>query len=130
MFFCPVHRDYWGDLRNQRLFVDYLASRFFSNTTARKQQQQWYKVTGKRIANEGGHTLLNLYNGSLVHMFSSVYPEWNWNPSKFACTPRHFFSPQQLQQFCHTYAQAHNMRELDDWYNVTEAEVNLGGGSV
>lgn len=60
---------FWNSMENQKRFMDEIASKLCI-----KYPSDWGKVTGRRIHELGGNTLLRgYYNGSLFACLQSVY---------------------------------------------------------
>ena len=45
--------------------------------------EDWYKITKELINNYNGGTLLNYYNSSPELIIKTMYPEYDWNSSRF-----------------------------------------------
>ena len=68
----------------------------------------------------GGVRLIDLYNGSLSKLLSSVYPEYDWLPWKFTVCPLGFWNDIANQRkFTEWVAKELNIKEMEDWYRVT-----------
>jgi hypothetical protein len=55
------HRGYWKDPKNQRMFMQKLATKLNIKTP-----EDWYKVDYKTFLKEGGHFLKGQYKYSLI----------------------------------------------------------------
>eukprot|EP01027_Heterolobosea_sp_BB2_P000282 GEZU01000413.1.p1 GENE.GEZU01000413.1~~GEZU01000413.1.p1 ORF type:complete len:468 (+),score=89.89 GEZU01000413.1:405-1808(+) len=119
-------RNFFNDIGNQRLFMDKLGTKLDI-----KHLDDWYIVSTKDVLQNGGGRLLNIYGGSLVQALQTIYPEHSWHISSFATVPRGYWSLQNQRQFFDGIAKRLKINTLDDWYNVTHAQVlELGAGSV
>jgi hypothetical protein len=63
---------FWGDINNQRKFLDSIASQ-----KGLKYPADWFTITSEYIMNAGGGSLLKLHNNSLLTTLSNVYPLHN-----------------------------------------------------
>jgi hypothetical protein len=59
---------YWKSIENQRLFFDQLANKF-----GVVRPEDWYRVTGRMVMEEGGHFLSTNYKSSIVRGKQSRY---------------------------------------------------------
>jgi hypothetical protein len=69
---------YWDSKTNQKDFLDWL-----SNKLNFKNMEDWYSITVKQIAENGGRRLLQRYGDSRFKMIQSIYNTQQWNQSKF-----------------------------------------------
>jgi hypothetical protein len=68
----------------------------------------------------GGDGLLDRYQGSLVNILSSVYPEYEWLPWKFEKSTQNFWeSVNNQKRFMDWAAKKLNIKEMSDWYKVS-----------
>eukprot|EP01114_Cavostelium_apophysatum_P023739 TRINITY_DN9046_c0_g1_i1.p1 TRINITY_DN9046_c0_g1~~TRINITY_DN9046_c0_g1_i1.p1 ORF type:complete len:1029 (-),score=223.52 TRINITY_DN9046_c0_g1_i1:186-3272(-) len=77
-FVTPPLPGKWIDEKNRRKFFDDLAKEFDV-----KKKSDWAKVTRKDVYARGGAGLLRHYNSSVYQALQSIYPEMNWEGSKF-----------------------------------------------
>jgi hypothetical protein len=119
---------FWKDLNNQREFMNWVAVKL--NV---KEPSDWYStslnvssfggkyLSSKDIANVGGESLLRKYNNSPFLLLTTIFPELQLLPWKFASTPKNFWSNLDNQRkFMNWAAQQLNIKEPSDWYNVTK----------
>jgi hypothetical protein len=60
------------------------------------------------------------YNGSPSLLLSTVYPEHNWLPWKFALCPKNYWEDDKNQRkFIEWAEKQFNIKEMSDWYNIT-----------
>jgi hypothetical protein len=81
----------------------------------------------KDLINLGSRNLVtNTYNGSLLQLLSNVYPDYNWLPWKFAECPLPYWDDVKNQRkFLDWAAKELNIKEMSDWYNVTNKVINV-----
>ena len=74
----------------------------------------------KDLYKYGGRALLRKYNDLLPAMFAAIYPEMEYKP-RSATNPREFldWAAKQLQ-----------IKDLNDWYNVTKKDLFQIGETV
>jgi hypothetical protein len=84
------------------------------------------------IHKRGGASLLNQhYKGSLIKALSVIYPEYQWDVSKFKKVPRNFWRDRQNQiDFFNSLAKELNIRNMEEWSTVRSLDVRLKGGST
>ena len=49
-----------------------------------KEPTDWYKIRVVDVGNAGGHSLINQYKNSVRVMVSSLYPEVQWDITKYS----------------------------------------------
>jgi hypothetical protein len=66
--------------------------RHFLETLADQWQfrnyEEWYKVSGSEITNNGGSEIVMHYRGSIYTMLEEIFPEYKWLPWRFASVPK------------------------------------------
>lgn len=116
-----------------------------------KCMDDWYNVTQKDIHKNGGHGLLhNYYNDSPSFALQSIYPEHNWELGKFKNKPMRLCKSKIQMLFSKNtpikwetmfWKKKENHRKffdwlmvqlgyksMDEWYNVTQADIHNNGG--
>ena len=73
-----VSNGYWQDTNNHKLYADWLGKKL-----GYTEPEHWYCITQKIINNNNGCGLSNYYNGSPSDFIISVYPEYEWDKTKF-----------------------------------------------
>ena len=74
-----VTKGYWDKKENHRLFADWLFKELKYKTI-----EDWYTITAQDIGENGGGGLLGTsYHGSPQQFLQAVYPEYEWDISKF-----------------------------------------------
>jgi len=69
----------WNNINNQRIFMD----EFHTDLKISSQTEMYY-VLLEEIDNYGGSTLTNtIYNKNIYKLYSSIYPEFEWDKDKF-----------------------------------------------
>jgi len=64
--------------------MDDLAKRLgFADGENENDKGFWYKVSSQQVSDNGGKALLDLYNGSMALLVTSVYPEYTFSLWKF-----------------------------------------------
>ncbi len=67
---------------------------------------------------------IHRYNGSLVQMLSSIYPEHEWLPWKFKkCPSKYWESDINKRKFLEWVGNQLGVKRYEDWYTIT-AKVN------
>jgi len=65
---------------NQRAFMDDLGKKL---SIKEGDYEGWYKVSNRRIVENGGSRILDLYKDSLPNILNAVYPQVKWDLWKF-----------------------------------------------
>jgi hypothetical protein len=85
--FKHTTRDYWSSIENQKLFVLELGRQFGFDD---ENLEGWYSVTNRKLIDNGAQGILSgYYDGSMIRLLSTVYPDHYWDPSKFIKTPKY-----------------------------------------
>ena len=84
MKFLKSPQHYWSNKENQRIFMDDLSKKLGFKEGDR---EPWYKVSHKTLNENGGSGLLAQYHGSYPDVLKGVFPEFDWQPWKFARRP-------------------------------------------
>jgi hypothetical protein len=59
----------------------------------------------------------------------SIFPEYEWDPLRFARAPQHFWQNKDNQRILfNRLAQKLNIRKPEDWYNVSARQIKKNGG--
>ena len=77
--FTSVPNDYWKDIKHRKEYMDWLGKELGYTT-----MDDWYKISRKDIENNYGSGLLvSYYNSSPIKLVTSIYPNYEWDKSKF-----------------------------------------------
>lgn len=57
-------------------------------------------------------------------LLSSTYPHFNWDPTKFT-VPELWGNKKNHKKFMDWAAKQLNVKEMDDWYKVTEEVIHI-----
>ncbi len=72
---------FWFDIKNQREFLDYLATQVYHLSNL----DDWYSIRSREIEDEGATAMLSdSYRNSYVAALQTIYPEVEWYPWKFS----------------------------------------------
>jgi len=125
--FGRVPQNYWEDIGNQRTFMDDLARMLCFREG---DIDAWYKVTNRRIIENGGSGLLDQYRGSLPRLLAKVYPEVPWKPWKF---PRRMAKlsndPTKADELISSLESTLEIKIASDWHRVSAEKVGALGMS-
>lgn len=126
-----LQRKEWNSFEIQKRFLDELGARLGIKDGHR---EGWYKVSTQVVIDLGGASLLSLFNGSLIALLSTIYPDFNWNPLKFVKVPQKYWASVENQRaFMDDVGRQLGFREgeLDRWYAVsTQIFIDHGGKSI
>ncbi len=115
-------------MSNQRSFMDSLAIELKI-----RNQEEWYHVTNKMLLQHGGHGLLVKYNGSIVKLLASVYPEYTWDGKQFHNSAifryQGYWDNMENQiSFIRDLSIKLNIQDPQDWYKLTAKVLQEHGG--
>eukprot|EP01118_Nematostelium_gracile_P014723 TRINITY_DN5803_c0_g1_i1.p1 TRINITY_DN5803_c0_g1~~TRINITY_DN5803_c0_g1_i1.p1 ORF type:complete len:422 (-),score=70.29 TRINITY_DN5803_c0_g1_i1:16-1281(-) len=114
-FISRVPNGYWDRMENKKDFLISLEKRLGFSC-----KEDWYNVKPKDIENCGGTTLYFYHNKNLFHLFESVFPEHQWEYSRFFPVDKITLDRigQQLK-----------IDKMEDWYDVNMGDLHRHGGS-
>lgn len=99
---------------------------------ALKNKVDWYQVTREHVSHYGGDAMLQRsYDGSIAKALESIYPDHRWLQWKFVDNmPRGLWDNVQIQNdFVHHLARELKVNRMEDWYQVSQAQICQSGGS-
>eukprot|EP01114_Cavostelium_apophysatum_P021400 TRINITY_DN7453_c0_g1_i1.p1 TRINITY_DN7453_c0_g1~~TRINITY_DN7453_c0_g1_i1.p1 ORF type:complete len:488 (-),score=137.23 TRINITY_DN7453_c0_g1_i1:47-1510(-) len=116
---------FWDDKRNQREFMDDLASALELNS-----REDWYRVTVKQVHENGGGGLLEVcYNNSLSRALAEIYPEYKWTFLRSRMPKGYWDEFLHHKKFFDDLAVKLDLKDLDGWYDITNEIILKNGGS-
>eukprot|EP01114_Cavostelium_apophysatum_P015052 TRINITY_DN4029_c1_g1_i1.p1 TRINITY_DN4029_c1_g1~~TRINITY_DN4029_c1_g1_i1.p1 ORF type:complete len:534 (-),score=127.16 TRINITY_DN4029_c1_g1_i1:1284-2885(-) len=117
----------WTDVKNQRIFFDWLAQKL--NV---KEWQDWYQIRTAAVSENGGAGILALYDKSHAKALMAVYPEYQWKEWKFERAPRGTWTDKKKQrEFFDSIEKKLGVKEWQDWYKIPRTDVvELGGSGI
>lgn len=99
-------------------------------------RDDWYEVTPSQIIYAGGASILNIYDGSLHAALCQIYPEHEWNSSKFHRNPRkikvaygYWRNKSNQEREISQLEKKLRITKFQDWYQISAEEVRRHGGS-
>jgi hypothetical protein len=92
----------------------------------------WYNISPGDVISSGGGSILKHYDGCMVTMLKSVFPQQDWQPWRFAKKPNGVWKNEEnRRQFFNWAAKKLNVSNWDDWFNYSKDHViALGGGEL
>jgi hypothetical protein len=125
--FSSLPSGWWNDKTNQREFLQTISNRLFPTL----DYEHWYKLTSPIIITNGGRPLLKLYNGSVLQLLESAFPEHTWLPWKFKQLPRSYWTVKEnVDKYMGWLATELGMADMEDWYKVTKATFDKNHGTL
>jgi hypothetical protein len=111
--FSRVPSGYWADENAQRDALE----RFGREHLGVKELDDWYTVKTKKIVSE--LSFINKhYNGSLYSALKKLYPQHNWDPSRFSRVPNGCWTKSVQREALERFGKQIGIIELDDWHSV------------
>ena len=112
--FKPLPISYWGNIKNQKMYVEWV-----KNKKNLKSMEDFYQITQQELS-DGADFLYTIYNGYPSLLLANVYPDYNWMPWKFTNSPTHpWFSSKIAKQFTDWASGQLGIINLSDWYKVS-----------
>lgn len=93
--------------------------------------EAWYKVRSSQFLELGGSVLHRIHNSSMPTLLRSVFPEHDWDITKFPIRPRnHWRSNENVRAEMDRIGLKLGIKqgEYDAWYNVRTADIVKHGG--
>jgi len=115
-------QNYWSSLENQRKFVDALGKKIGIHSEA--DFDQWYDQSVRLLLDNGGGGLSKRYNKSLPALLAAIYPHYNWQLWRFPGKISQVLdNEEELVKFCSNMEASLGIREPEEWYRVTTAQL-------
>ncbi len=100
-----------------------------------KDLSEWYSVTWREMVLHGAATLLLKYNGSPRKLLQSVYPEYQWDSSKFHIYERqhpirYWDDVAKQRSFMDDLAKQLKLEDYTGWYSITGKIIQEHGGGT
>jgi hypothetical protein len=73
--------------------------------------------------------LLTKYGGSPAKVVSSIYSEHNWEDQKFNKSLGYWENIQNQRSFLDNIGKELGLKDIKDWYHVTQSQIKAKGGS-
>ena len=106
-------------LKSQREHMNNFAKEMKINSP-----KDWYKMTTSHIKKNHSGSVLNIYNGSLIKLLRTIYPEENWDENMFKKIPNFFHNNvDQQRAYLESLAERMGITKLEDWYNVKSIDL-------
>tara|TARA_B100000424_G_scaffold232127_1_gene194730 strand:+ start:235 stop:1836 length:1602 start_codon:yes stop_codon:yes gene_type:complete len=125
--FTQTNRKYWKEKENHKIYAIWLGEELGFKT-----MEDWYKITGKDFHNNyGGGLLASYYKDSPLTFVTSVFPDINWLPWKFAYTPTIYWKEKENHKlYADWLGEELGFKTMEDWYKITGKVFhnNYGGG--
>jgi len=128
--FSVKPRHFWKDEHNQRVFMATLRHKL---GIAEDDLDTWYKVTNATIVKYGGAGFLNVFDGSWINALNSLFPDHDWDPTKFVNTPRHLYTSEpNRRKLMDRIGRKLGIGENDyaAWQDITSQQFIEAGGSA
>lgn len=95
-------------------------------------KEDYYNLSKANFKETGGDTLLqNYFNNSIAAVVAAAYPEHEFLPWKFSRTENHFWAASEnRRQFLDWAATALNVKNGEDWYRISSADLVAVGGKA
>lgn len=108
--------DYFDSEENQRIFISELSKALHIN-----QLDDWYRVSLKDFDNHGGTPLLKRYNGLMLDLLQTLYPNHPWDGWRFnqPLTKGYWKDLKHQRHYFDRLAKHLNIQTWDDWSTIT-----------
>lgn len=115
--FRQVSPHYWKDENN---FKDFMMQ--LGKEKGYVKQEDWYEITSVDFRKiNGGHSVLNYYDGSPFKAVVNILSEFTWYPWKFRQLPKFWYTKMEhCLDFLSWFANEVGYKTQEDWYNINE----------
>jgi hypothetical protein len=107
------NRGFWHDTENQMEYLQWLADLWRFD-----HPDKWYLVNRTDIVDNGGLSLMNFRDNSLINTMTSLYPEYPWILWRFDCkiTKGFWDDDKNVMDYLNWLKNQLNINHMDDWY--------------
>eukprot|EP01121_Diplochlamys_sp_Union-15-3_P002651 TRINITY_DN12375_c0_g1_i1.p1 TRINITY_DN12375_c0_g1~~TRINITY_DN12375_c0_g1_i1.p1 ORF type:complete len:296 (+),score=41.07 TRINITY_DN12375_c0_g1_i1:62-889(+) len=116
--FSKIPKGFWQDVDNQKKFFLWLGKKLNY-----QRYEDWYNLHHDDVKNNGGGSLLTLYDGSPIKAVVNIYPEFKWKIWKFKRVTNDLLTPSYNKKLIEDVGQALGILKLDDWYRVSRKQL-------
>jgi G:T-mismatch repair DNA endonuclease (very short patch repair protein) len=117
-FIC-VPNGYWKKKSNRFHYMEFLRDRLGYKTL-----DDFYNISCELLSNNYGGTLLNYYNSNPIHILLDVYPEYNWDITKF--NKRYSNMSTEVMSFIENLFGIHIQHGIDE-YKIPDTRYSVDG---
>jgi hypothetical protein len=111
-------QNYWSSLHHQKQFFDMISTKLQF-----EKLDDFYTLSAPMIHRMGGGGLLNRYNGSVFSALKVVYPEHDWDSTKWNFKKWNMIK-QDLRSVLLYLIKYFQIRQQGDWYRISNVQLN------
>lgn len=116
-FFSRFFIGYWKDTKNQRQHLEWVGKQLGVS-----HLDDWYKFASSEVRKRAPF-ISTYHRSSLYEALKNLFPEHNWNPSRFKTVPKGHWSEVEAQrEHLNKVGKELGVTKLDDWYKFTSVE--------
>ena len=129
--------DFFQSIENQILYLNFLYFHFKFNSL-----EDWRLISRKKLIQNGGQSLLRIYNNNLFLLLSTIYPNYPFNFSNFKHATDNssplYHNPKKVNEYFKSLKNQRNFMDnlfyflnfnhLDDWLFLSRKEFLKNGG--
>jgi hypothetical protein len=116
--FQTAPRRFWHDVRNHRLFMEWLEKRL-----GIREPSDWYRVTNQDFREHGGGAFLLHYDSTVSAAIMSYLPDYDWKEWMFEKTPKGFWEQRKnRRRYLEWLGEKLGYQSWDDWHAVTTSD--------
>jgi hypothetical protein len=106
----------WKEKATRRSFFDW-----FAEETGVVKQEEWYRVSKRRILQHGGHSFFK-HHLSFIPILTECYSEFMWDVQRFSLSEQ-WKSPSTHRQCFDKLAEQLGIEKQEDWYSITKTQL-------
>ena len=123
--FVNVSNGYWEDIKNHKLYIEWLGDELGYETIDR-----WYELTTETLYANFGRGSLNIYY-SPIQFVKAMFPEYEWLEWKFVTVHNGFWNDiKNKRRYMEWLGNELGYKTMEDWYGINKDVIseNRGGG--
>jgi hypothetical protein len=122
--FTSVPKGFWNDEDTQRDALE----RYGRDKFGVKELDDWYNVSAEDVYSHLSF-ISNYYNSSLFSALNKLYPQHNWDPTRFSRVPLGYWQqPNTIQHYHNLFMKwknVYNIRSVSDWFELAPHQLKL-----
>ena len=115
-----VKQGTWKKVENHKIYAKWLKEKL-----RYENEEDWYKITAKKINDYyGGGLLREYYNNSPQQFVKEMFPHYEWKSYKFSQVPReHWDEIKNHKDFANDLGKHLGYTNMEDWYKITLQQI-------
>jgi very-short-patch-repair endonuclease len=122
--FNSVPNNFWKDLNNHKLYLEWLFEELGYNS-----MEDWYGISQEIIYRNFGRGLIKLHNSSPQQLLKCIYPDYEWIPWKFKSVgPKFWDDLNNHKLYMEWLFEELGYNSMEDWYGISQDLITKNRG--